>query len=103
MTDRKELKLPEEEQKNWSVPLILAITVMFIVYLCCTPVDEDTGLLYIAITPVLLSVLTGAYIYTYRGKKSRMARLIFTVLLLISLVMLFGFFYLMELGHAYRN
>lgn len=104
MVDKKELTKNESLQKDWSMVLIFAIVFMFIVYTRCTPSDEDTGILLMVLIAPVVTILLGAYLFAYRGKGTNgTARVIFIILIILSLVLLGGLAFLMALGGAYKN
>ncbi|SHG40133.1 hypothetical protein [Pedobacter caeni] len=104
MVDRKELTKNESGQKEWSMVLIFAIVFMFIVYMRCTPSDEDTGILHMVLVGPIITILLGGYLFAYSGKGTNgTVRVIFIILIILSLILLAGFAYLIALGSAFKN
>lgn len=104
MVDEKELTKNESVQKDWSMFLIFAIVFMFIVYTHCTPTNEDTSILQMVLIAPVVTILLGAYLFAYRGKGTNgTARVIFIILIVLSLILLAGLVYLVALAGAYKN
>jgi hypothetical protein len=81
-----------DTQVAWSIMLMLGIAIMVPVYITCTASGSDNDLLYnfLYFFPALTVLMLG-YIFTYRGKEHLASRIVFAVLLVVSVI---GFFIL---------
>lgn len=90
-------------QKDWSKALICGIIMMSVAFMRCTPVTENETLFHIVLIAPIVTVLMGGYLFAYRGSNSRITRTIFIIFFLLSLLILFGYLYMLALGKAFKN
>ncbi|MBC8987005.1 hypothetical protein H9X96_14615 [Pedobacter sp. N36a] len=95
-----------EKQKNSNLSIaLIALNFILMLVLSTTfqPSGEFDGALVLLILPFSATILLGGYIYTYRGKGYRWAKILFIVLLVISIIFMGIFWYAWQLGHAFKN
>ncbi|NQX41180.1 hypothetical protein SAMN05421820_107285 [Pedobacter steynii] len=90
-------------QKDWSLGLICGIVIMSVAFMRSTPVNEDGAILQIVLIAPIVTILLVPYLFVYRGRESRTARVIFIIFLVLSLLIIAGFMYLVALAGAFKN
>jgi hypothetical protein len=93
-----------DTQVAWSIMLMLGIAIMVPVYITCTASGSDNDLLYnfLYFFPALTVLMLG-YIFTYRGKEHLASRIVFAVLLVVSVIGFFIFEAMVGLGQAFSH
>lgn len=92
-----------ESQAGISILLIIAIMIATGFFMTCTYNTEDESFMLSAVACPILAVLTGIYTFTYRGKAYLLSRVVFFILLALSLFSLFILWYFMALGSSYSH
>ncbi|MCD0490143.1 hypothetical protein LPB86_18020 [Pedobacter sp. MC2016-14] len=92
-----------ESQSGISILLIIAIMVATGFFMTCTYNTEDESFMLSAIACPILALLTGIYTFTYRGKAYLLSRIVFFILLALSLFSLFVLWYFIALGSSYSH
>ena len=74
------------EQRVLSILLMMGVFVVAVIFLTCTYVDDRQALLNWTLVCPILTVLMAGYVFTYRGKEQLAARIIFAVLIVLSIL-----------------
>lgn len=90
-------------QANWTACLIAAIMAMLVICLNCVPMDENEMILSTVLLAPVATLLTGGYIFMYRGKAHVIARVVFSLLLLLSILVIWAYVYMIELGKGFNH
>lgn len=97
-------EIQKQKNSNLSIALIvLNAILMLVLSTTLQPSDESYATLILLILPFSATILLGGYIYTYRGKGYHWAKILFVVLLVISIIFMSIFWYAWQLGHAFKN
>lgn len=92
-----------KRQSGISMLLIIGILVMGAILLSIGNSTENDQIYQLALLCPVLTILLGIYTFTYRGKAFLLSRVVFFILLVLSLLSLFSLWYLIELGKAYAH
>lgn len=91
------------DQSAWSIRLIMAIVVMMLIFMFCTYTDENEMIFLTVLIFPLVTLLVAGYTLTYKGKTHLTSRILFFVLLAISILAVLAFLYLLGLAKAYSH
>lgn len=95
----------EIKQKNSAISIVLiaANMCLLLIFFNIGNASEDQQMVNMACLVWGGTVLTGIYAFGYRGKRYRIAKWLFGVLLLASIASIALVLYLAALGHAFKN
>ncbi|WP_216846642.1 hypothetical protein [Mucilaginibacter sp. L196] len=74
------------DQSSISALLIMGNIFLAFIYLSCTYVDENHKLLNWLLLPLVSTVLMAGFVFTYRDKKYWLARIVFAVFIVLSII-----------------
>jgi len=92
-----------EQQANISIMLVIAIILMVGVYMGCTQSSENDRLFQGAVIAPIITLLSGIYTFSYRGKGHLTSRVVFFILLALSIFSIGMLYYITELGKAFAH
>lgn len=92
-----------EQQANISIMLVIGIILMFGVYMGCTQSSENDRLSQGAMIIPIITILSGIYTFSYRGKGHLTSRVVFFILLALSIFSIGALYYITELGKAFAH
>ncbi|WP_316735701.1 hypothetical protein [Pedobacter aquatilis] len=100
--------LPAQSQKeknsNLSIGLIMLNIILALILSSTVHEDDDPdGIMFIISLVVSATVLLGGYAFSYHGKGYRWAKIVFGILLVISIVVLGLLWYAWQLGKGFKN
>jgi len=91
------------EQHEISILLIVGIFIVTLIFMTCTYVDSNHEWLNWALVFPVLSVLMAGYVFTYRGKEQLAARIIFAVIIVLSILGVLIYGSILGLGEAFSH
>ena len=103
VTEETSGDLELNRQSGISMLLITGILIIVAILLSIGNSTEDEQIYQLALLCPVLTILLGIYTFTYRGKAFLLSRVVFFILLVLSLLSLFSLWYLIELGKAYAH
>jgi len=103
VTEQSGSDLELNRQSGISMLLIIGILVMAAILISIGDSTENEQVYQLALLCPVLTILLGIYTFTYRGKAFLLSRIVFFILLALSMFSLFSLWYLIELGKAYAH
>lgn len=103
VTEQSGSDLELNRQSGISMLLIIGILVMAAILISIGDSTENEQVYQLALLCPILTILLGIYTFTYRGKAFLLSRIVFFILLALSMFSLFSLWYLIELGKAYAH
>ena len=103
VTEQSGNDLELNRQSGISMLLIIGILVMAAILISIGDSTENEQVYQLALLCPVLTILLGIYTFTYRGKAFLLSRIVFFILLALSMFSLFSLWYLIELGKAYAH
>ncbi len=95
--------LKTRRQADISVMLIIGIVIMSGIYMTCTYNTENEMLFLAAAVCPILTILSGIYTFTYRGKAYLASRIAFFIFLILSILGICALAYVIELSKAFAH
>lgn len=94
-----------QKQKNsqLSVALIIINVLLIVVFTNIGNISEDQSALNIAFIVWSATILVGGYAFSYHGKGYSIAKWIFGVLFLLSILCIIFYIYVTGLAQAFKN
>lgn len=97
-------QIQKEKNSNLSLGLIVLNILLTLILTSTIPKEDDPdGIMFFVSLILSSTVLLGAYAFTYHGKSYRWAKIVFGILLVISMAVLGLLWYFWQLGKGFRN
>lgn len=96
-------EIEKQRSSNISIVLILVNLLLLLIFLSIGKASEDRQIVNMAGMVWAATVLIGIYAFSYPGKPYRIAKWLFGILLLVSIVFAALVMYLAALGHGFKN
>lgn len=93
----------KEKNSKLSLALIMINILLLFIFFNIGMASEDQKIFNMGIIVLGTTILVGAFAFSYHGKQYRIAKWIFGLLLLVSIVTIALLAYLIALGHAFKN
>lgn len=95
--------IQEQNNSNLSIALILVNVLLVLIFINTGNIREGEMEVNLAFAVWSSTILVGIYTFSYHGKGYRIAKWIFTGLLLLSIALIALFVYVVGLSHAFKN
>ena len=95
-----------QKEKNSNLSIALILLNIFLALILSTTIGKDRdpdGVMFIIVLSISSTVLLGGYAFTYHGKGYRWAKIVFGILLVISIAVLGLLWYVWQLGKGFKN
>ena len=93
----------EIKQSKISVRLIMGIILTLITYMVFMPASENDRMYQVVLLFPVIALLSGGYVFTYRGKKPGASKIIFILFTILSVLGIIAFIYLIGMAKAYSH